>query len=160
MYFPYYFHRVNKWNHALAMRYDVTKRGKIHLSLLRSGSNRKQLNVRKSFVTHCSYCFNSYDEFRNKLNSFSHQEYNKPPYTTYDWMFKHHYCRITIRGRKGFDESNTDWSQLIPNDPRLSFLYDPSFEFPLNLTSYTHKDLENMCDRKYRRTPFNQKVNF
>ena len=76
MYFPYYFHRVNRWNNALAMRYNISKRGQIHVSLLRSGNDRRQFNVSKFFVTHCSYCFSSYEEFRNKLNSFSHQEKN------------------------------------------------------------------------------------
>ena len=26
--------------------------------------------------------------------------------------------------------------------------------YPLNLTTYTEKDLETICDRKYRRKPF------
>ena len=31
---------------------------------------------------------------------------------------------------------------------------DPSFMYPLNEMSYTEKDLENMCFRKFNRTPF------
>ena len=31
---------------------------------------------------------------------------------------------------------------------------DPSYEYPLNLTDYTEKDLNKMCNRQYRRTPF------
>ena len=64
---------------------------------------------------------------------------------------------MKLQGKPGYDENITDWSELIPNDPRLDFLIDPSFEFPLNLTSYKKEDLENMCDRKYIRTPFKVK---
>lgn len=54
----------------------------------------------------------------------------------------------------GIDEPYEGWRHLIPDDSRLRYLIDPSFMYPLNLTTYTQKDLVKMCDRKYRRIPF------
>ena len=31
---------------------------------------------------------------------------------------------------------------------------DRSFIYPINETSYTEKDLETMCSKKFKRTPF------
>lgn len=152
MYFPYYFHVVEEWNWAFVYRYDPNNH---HLSKMRK-SSRNPIYSKNYFVTHCTYCFSDIEQYRNKIKSFSHQEYNKEPYITNDWIFKSHYCRMKIKSGPGYDESNTNWTELIPNDPRLTFLVDPSFEYPLNLTSYKKEDLENLCDRKYRRTPFDK----
>ncbi len=51
-------------------------------------------NPSKPLITHCSYCFKSIEEYKNKLKSFSHQEYNIYSYITNEWIFKSHYCRI------------------------------------------------------------------
>ena len=37
-------------------------------------------NPNKPIITHCSYCFKDMEEYRNKIRSYGHQEYNKPPF--------------------------------------------------------------------------------
>lgn len=151
-YFPYYFHRMEDWNLAFVYRYNPSLH---HLSKFRKPIHNL-IQSNEIFVTHCTYCFRDIEQYRNKIKSFAHQELNKPPFITNDWIFKSHYCREKINSKPGIDEENTDWSELIPNDPRLTYLIDPSFEYPLNLTSYKKEDLNTLCDRKYRRTPLNK----
>ena len=105
----------------------------------------------KKFVIHCSYCFETAEEYINKLKSFTHQEFNKPPYTTYDWVFKSHFCRIKINNPYGNDEIETDWSELIPDDPRYRYLWDPSYEYDITKTNYTKDDLKTLCTQSFRR---------
>ena len=113
-------------------------------------------NPNKPLITHCSYCFKDMEEYRNKIRSYGHhKEYNKPPFITNNWLFKSHYCRERIKFFiYGTDEPYYDWRDLIPDDERLKYLIDPSFEFPLNQTNYTGKDLETLCHKKYNRKPF------
>jgi hypothetical protein len=101
-----------------------------------------KFNPSKPFITHCSYCFKELEQYKNKIISFSDQEFNKPPYTTNDWIFKSHYRRIKINSPPGYDEPYEGWRFLMPNDPRLKYLIDTSFMYPLNLTTYKEKDLE------------------
>jgi beta-1,4-mannosyl-glycoprotein beta-1,4-N-acetylglucosaminyltransferase len=156
-YFPYYFHFVENWSFSLAVRYSKHRR---QLSRIRNIANSPKIEyytmkMPQRSVTHCSYCFRTLQQYKNKLLSFAHQEFNTYPYTTNDWIFKSHYCREKINsGVVVEDEKDTNWSELIPNDERLRFLYDPSYHYDLNLTSYTEKDLENLCQFKFRRTPF------
>ena len=72
-----------------------------------------------------------------------------------NWIFKSHYCRIKLNSPPGYDEPYEGWTNLIPDDPRLKYLVDPSFMFPINLTTYTEEDLKIICNRNYKRTPFN-----
>ena len=114
-----------------------------------------EFNQSKALITHCTYCFKNMEQFKNKLKSFAHQEYNKPPYTTNNWIFKSHYCRKKIyTSSEGYDEPYEGWKHLIPDDERLKYLIDRSFMYPLNQTTYTEKDLETMCNETYNRTPF------
>jgi len=157
MYFPYYYHKVDNWDKGLVIRYN---RNMLTLSKYRdikienNNTLKYKLNSSKPLITHCSYCFKDLEQYKNKIISFAHQEFNKPPYITNNWIFKSHYCRTKINSFPGYDEPYEGWKHLIPDDPRLKYLLDPSFMYPLNLTTYTKKDLENMCYRKYRRTPF------
>ena len=155
MYFPYYYHKVQNWYKGCVIRYN---KNLPTLSKIRSMGKKKmlqyKLNPSRPLITHCSYCFKELDQYKNKIKSFSHQEFNKPPYITNNWIFKSHYCRVKINSIPGHDEPYEGWRHLIPDDPRLKYLIDPSFMYPLNLTTYTKKDLKRMCDRKYRRIPF------
>ena len=158
IYFPYYYHRLQGWNIGLVIRYNKTMKT---LSKFRSMDIRpdKTLtykdNPNKPLITHCSYCFKNIDEYKNKLKSYIHQEYNKPPYITNNWIFKSHYCREKIHSPKvQNDELYEGWNHLIPNDNRLKFLVDRGFMYQLNQTSYTEKDLETLCDTKYNRSVF------
>ena len=112
-------------------------------------------NPSKTLITHCSYCLKNIGAYRNKLKSFTHQEYNKLLYITNDWIFKSHYCRNKIGSPpNGYDEPYEGWKHLIPDDDRLKYLIDRSFEYPIKQTNYTEKDLETMCNKTYNRTPF------
>ena len=155
LYFPYFYHKVGNWDCGLVIRYNKNMAA-LSKYRMRKRSNilKYKLNPSKPLITHCSYCFKELEQYKNKIKSYIHQEYNKPPYITNNWIFKSHYCRLKINSRAGYDEPYEGWKHLLPDDPRLKYLIDPSFSYPLNLTNYTKKDLENLCDRKYRRTPF------
>ena len=156
LYFPYY-HKVGDWDVGYVVRYNKNIKT---LNYYRSKKITKynllkyEYNPSKPLLTHCSYCFKNIEQYRNKLKSYSHQEYNNKTYTTNNWIFKSHYCREKIGSSLGYDEPYEGWRHLIPNDKRLKYLIDPSFEYPIFLTNYTKKDLETICARKYNRTPF------
>ena len=158
MYYPYYYHKVRDWNFGYVIRYNKNMPAftKIRTSdKINPGNTLKYYyNPFKPLITHCSFCFKDMEQYKNKLNSFSHQEYNKSPYITNNLIFKSHYCRQRIDSIPGHEELYEGWKHLIPDDQRLKFLIDRSFEYPLELTNYTEKDLETMCERKFNRTPF------
>jgi len=157
MYFPYYYHKVEDCDKSLVVRYskNMTTLSKYRSKeTIDNNTLKYKLNPSKPLITHCSYCFKDLEQYKNKIKSFSHQEFNKPPYITNNWIFKSHYCRTKINSPPGYDEPYEGWRDLIPDDPRLKYIIDPSFMYPLNLTTYNIEDLENMCDRKYRRIPF------
>ena len=155
-YFPYYYHKIHDWNRGYIVRYNRKMKS---LSKYRSMEikNYKIIKFKKDpkkpLITHCSYCFKNIEEYRKKLTYYAHQEYNKYPYNTNNWIFKSHYCRETFKNY-GYDEQYEGWKNLIPDDKRLKYLFDRSFEFSLNQTTYTEKDLESLCDKTYNRTPF------
>ena len=163
-YFPYYYHRLDDCDRSIIIRYNknlksLTKyRSKI---ITNENTIKYKDNSSKPLITHCSYCFKNFEAHRNKLQSFSHQEHNTPEKTSNNWLFKSHYCREKINSPiVGKDEPYEGWKHLIPDDPRLKYLVDRSFMFPLNQTSYTEKDLENMCNIKYNRTPFEKSARY
>jgi len=157
-YFPYYYHRLDDFDKILVIRYNKNIRT-LSKKRLMTVTNRTTLkfkdNPTKPFVTHCSYCFKTIEAYRNKLKSYSHQEHNTKLKRSNNWIFKSHYCREKIGSPIiENDEPYEGWKHLIPDDPRLKYLVDRSFEYPLSQTSYTEKDLENMCNNTYNRTPF------
>ena len=159
MYFPYYYHRLKEeWNRGLVLRYNATIKSLSYFRWVPINDTtdviKYDYNPTRPLITHCSYCFKNIEQYRNKLLSFAHTEYNRPPYITNNWIFKSHYCREKINSPKGDDEIYEGWKHLIPDDERLKFLIDRSFTYNISQTSYTEKDLENLCDRKYNRTPF------
>ena len=83
MYFPYYYHNVQGWDWAFAIRYNKSM---LPLSRYRGKTKNNTLaydyNPSKPLITHCSYCFKDIAEYKNKLQSFAHEEYSGPPYTT------------------------------------------------------------------------------
>ena len=158
MYFPYYFHYQEDWTpgFVLRYRYNMTET----LSEIRSAGYEETPFLYRSdfdFITHCSWCFKSIRQYKNKLLSFSHQEFNKPPYTTPNFIFKSQYCRIKINSEKKnhYDKNITDYSQYLPtDDKRLQFLVDKSFTYNIKETTYTENDLKTLCPVEYDRTPF------
>ena len=154
-YFPFYFHRLNEWDAAMIFSYTPgISIAQVRVRVQNGQVFKLQTPNHEVFVTHCSYCFRTLEEYKRKLQTFTHQEFNKPPYTTNDWIFKSHYCRFTVNAKekKGIDEPDTDYSELIPNDERVRFLYDPSYEYNISLTSYTQNDLLTLCEKQWRRS--------
>jgi beta-1,4-mannosyl-glycoprotein beta-1,4-N-acetylglucosaminyltransferase len=158
LYFPYYYHKIIDWDKSLVIRYNKNMKT---LNTLRTMKITKyntlkyEFNPSRPLVTHCTYCFKNIEEFKNKLKSYSHQEFNKPPFTTNNWIFKSFYCREKINSPpEGYDEPYEGWKHLIPDDERLKYLIDPSFKFPLNQTTFTEIELGTMCNKKFNRTPF------
>ena len=156
LYFPYYYHKLQDWDIGCVIRYNKNMMTLSKYRKMPPENNTLifEFNSSKPLITHCSYCFNDLEKYRNKIKSFSHQEFNKKPYITNNWIFKSHYCREKINSSPGYDEPYEGWRDLIPDDQRLQYLIDPSFMYPLNLTTYTEKDLVKMCKRKYNREPF------
>ena len=105
MYFPYYYHKVEDWDRGYVIRY---KKNMKTLSKYRDKYPKEFLkydfNAKRPLITHCSYCFNTLEQYKNKIISFPHQEYNKEPYITNNWIFKSHYCRKKIKSHSGHDE--------------------------------------------------------
>ena len=156
MHFPYYYHKVEDWDKGCALRYSKSLKPLNHYRYIHLHDTilKYENNPLKPLITHCTYCLNNIEKYKNKLKSFAHQEYNREPFITNDWIFKSHYCRIKIRSPPGHDEPYEGWRHLIPDDKRLKFLVDPSFMYDLSQTNYTKKDLETLCGREYRRTQF------
>ena len=160
-YFPYYYHKVGEWNMGYVVRYhkNITTLSNYRMSTLKKSNLLKyKFNPTKPLITHCSFCFKSIEEYRNKIKSFAHQEYNKPTYLSNNFIFRSHYCRKKITshqgGFKGFDEPYEGWRHLITDDKRLKYLIDRSFMYPIEKTTYSEKDLKTLCNRAYNRTPF------
>ena len=157
LYFPYFYHRIEEWNRGLVLRYNKNMKSLSYFRLVNikdSNLIRYDYNISKSLITHCSYCFKNIEEYKKKLKSYDHTELNKEPYITNNWIFKSHYCREKINHEGGYDEPYEGWKDLIPNDERLKYLIDRSYRYNISQTNYTEKDLENLCDRKFNRTPF------
>jgi beta-1,4-mannosyl-glycoprotein beta-1,4-N-acetylglucosaminyltransferase len=157
MYFPYYYHRLENWNKVFVIRYNKTMKSFTKLRLQKVLDNitlKYKYNPSKPLMTHCSYCFKDIEEYKNKLKSFAHQEFNQPPYITNNWIFKSHYCREKIKSPRGNDETYEGWQDLIPDDERLKYLIDRSYKYNLNETNFTISDLETLCNKTYNRTPF------
>ena len=157
-YFPYYYHKVEDWDKGYVIRYNKNIRTLSkyrYIKKNRRNTIKYKFNKKRPLITHCSYCFKNIEEYRNKLQSFAHQEYNKPPYITNNWIFKSHYCREKIGSPPGgYDEPYEGWKHLIPDDEKLKYLIDPSFMYPINQTTYNEKDLKTLCNRKFKRNPF------
>ena len=146
-YFPYYFHFLQEWNPVLVVRYSKDMKP---LSIQRASMDRHAIS-NEVWVTHCSYCFPTLEQFKYKIQTFSHQEYNQWPYNTNDYIFRLHYCREHFNVYPGHTYDVTepytyDIHQYIPDDRRLDYLFDPSFEYPLNLTSYNESSLKTICN--------------
>ena len=155
-YFPFYFHRLNEWDAAMIFSYTPgISIAQVRVRVQNGQVFKLQTPNHEVFVTHCSYCFPRLEDYKNKLQSFSHSEFNRPPFTTNDWIFKSQYCHFTIGGiEEGGDipiPPKSELMELFPDDERIKFLYDPSFTFDITLTCYKEEDLPTMCEHNWRR---------
>ena len=165
VYFPYYYHKLEDCYRCIVVRYNkyMTTLSKIRYFTSITPNNTLTFpnDPSKPLYTHCSYCFNSIEEYRNKFQSYTHQKFNKPPYITNDWIFKSHYCRYIVNNNiNGTDEPYHGWRHLIPDDERLKYIIDRSFMLPINQTNYTEKDLDTLCIKKYNRTVFESSAKY
>ena len=156
-YFPVYFHRITEWDAAMIFSYAPgISIAKVRVNVQNGKVWKLQTPNHDVFVTHCSYCFPRIEDYKNKLESYSHSEYNRPPYTTNDWIFKSQYCHFTVSGKEeGGDipiPPKEELMDLFPDDDRIKFLYDPSFTFDISKTSYKPEDLPTLCQHKWRRS--------
>jgi heterodisulfide reductase subunit B len=93
MYFPYYYHKIQDWSCGYVVRYYKNMET---LSNYRKHARNSYILKNKHhpsmpLITHCSYCFKELEQYKNEINSFSHQEFNKPPYTINNLKFMSHY---------------------------------------------------------------------
>ena len=164
IYFPYYYHGLEDCDRSIVIRYKKNMKTLTQFRARKIKNNtiiKYKYNPSKPLITHCSYCFKSIEEYKNKLKSYSHQRFNKFPYISNNWIFKSHYCREKIASpQKKYDETYEGWKHLIPDDERLKYLIDPSFMYPLNETTYSLKDLETLCKFDYNRKPFESTAKF
>ena len=96
-YFPYYYHKLEDWNRGFVVRYNKNMKSlnKYRSMRIKNYNTLKyRFNPSKPLITHCSYCFKDIEEYKQKLKSFSHQEFNKPPYITNNWIFFSFYFLI------------------------------------------------------------------
>ena len=95
------------------------------------------------------------EQYRNKLQSYAHQEHNREPFINFDFIFMSHYCRIKIGSPEvaGYEEDLGDIWELIPNHEKLRYLHDPSYEYDITKTNYTKEDLKTLCKYKFIREP-------
>ena len=158
IYFPYYYHRIEDWDYGYVIRYNKNMKTLSYYRVSPSNDSntiKYDYNPTKSLITHCTYCFKSVEEYKNKLASFTHLDFNVYPYNTNNYIFKNLYCREKInRPGEGYDEPYEGWRHLLPDDERLKYLIDRSYKYNISETTYTEKDLETLCRRTFNRTPF------
>ena len=158
IYFPYYYHRIEDWDSGYVIRYNKNMNTLSYYRVIEANNSntiKYEHNPNKALITHCTYCFKSVEEYKNKLSSFTHIDYNVEPYNTNNYIFKNLYCREKInRPGQGYDEPYEGWRHLLPDDERLKYLIDRSYKYNISETTYTEKDLETLCGRTFNRTPF------
>ena len=91
MHFPYYYHKVEDSDKSLVIRYNknITTLSKFRdMTINKNNTIIYKLNPSKPLITHCSYCFKDLEQYKNKIISFAHQEFNKPPYIANNSLFK------------------------------------------------------------------------
>jgi len=102
-------------------------------------------------LTHCTYCFPKIEMFVNKFKSSAHTEFSVYPFTNESYIFKRHYCRIVFHTNLTLKKTNhnLDFSQLIPNDPRMKYLIDENFRLDISKTIYKESDLPTLCNSPF-----------
>lgn len=74
-------------------------------------------------LTHCSFCYKNISLIQNKLKSFAHSEFNKPPYTNREYLIKCIKSHLNFAFKYKFEvvEYNASLNSL-PNDERFDYL--------------------------------------
>lgn len=148
---PNYLFYHHHWGKAVAARYKSKKM--LTFEELRANSITFG-DSENPIVTHCTFCFNDYESYLNKLRSYSHVEYNGYPWTNLSFIFHFHYCRHHIEKQFAakkhhyFDDQLKD---LVPDDYRLNYLINESFMLDISKTIYTSEDIHSnrICSADY-----------
>lgn len=124
MYYYNYKHKLNEiWPGVVILKAselddDVDRYRSLRYDLMKTHS----IPVFPS-LSHCSYCYREISSIQSKLSSFSHSEFNKPPYTKREYIIK---C---IKEHRDFIHRNIihviDYDEdllPLPDDERFTFL--------------------------------------
>ena len=122
-YYGFQWLKRDGWAHPQATFYNNEK------TVLPDDLRNSQGAILYNAGWHCSYCFSTVEELVNKINSFSHKEYNRDEYKDRD--------NIVKRVRKGMDmfdrpneqldrvEDNPDVPQfLLKNQKQYAYMLD------------------------------------
>lgn len=147
--YRFYNHNYNSmvkttWGFTAVFKYS----DKLPSYLLSTSRSTRHFVTKQYLGTHCSSCFHTLELYKNKYESFSHQEFNSYPFTNYSYIFWSHYCKKQMPWAKDLYKSKLDIHDLAPQDPRLRFLYDKDFILDINKTIYKEKDLKTLCKGK------------
>ncbi|KAK2759596.1 glycosyl transferase family 17 protein [Colletotrichum kahawae] len=120
-YYSYQWLSRNDWNHPQATLF----RGKdtVLPDDLRSNANDHHFN---QGGWHCSYCFSTTEEMAQKINSFSHSEFNKPEFKDPQWIVKVARLGHDIFGR---GDSNFDRIEVNHDIPDYIKRYPDKFKY-------------------------------
>ena len=131
-YYSYLNRAREPWSVPMALQYpgpDVS----LNSTLLRKTNTSTTEVVRfRNAGWHCSYCFSTLAAFRNKVQSFSHEEYNLPEY-----FEKDHVVRSVQAGVSLFDHLEPDFFSRLrrPDAPRFVLEHARRFQYLLNRRS-------------------------
>ncbi|CAG9986606.1 unnamed protein product [Clonostachys byssicola] len=136
-YYSFQFQSVGpEWHHPQATYFDAEKTLKPN-DLRGSGggnyySRKKESGSYANSSWHCSSCFDSVDQFLNKMASFSHSWMNGPQYRNPDHIASAVRDGQDIWGRKSSTfqrlDNNQDLPPLVKGDDRFIYLKDRSGE--------------------------------
>ena len=79
-YFPYYNHRLDENSRGIVLRYNKAVKSLSYfrwIEIKDSDLMKYDYNPSKPLITHYSYCFKNIEEYKNKLKSFAHTEFDK-----------------------------------------------------------------------------------
>ncbi|EAX83539.1 hypothetical protein TVAG_523200 [Trichomonas vaginalis G3] len=139
--------KTNKWSFPAVFRY----RNSISKELMSDTRNSYRLITNHVLGTHCSYCFKDIETYLKKFHSFSHQEYNKYPYTDPNYLFWTHYCKKPLPSGDFLNTPAAPQLDLVPKDSRLQFLYDPNYVLDIEKTNFKKNELPQLCKKRKKR---------
>lgn len=87
--------RKEHWIHPIIVKYKVLEK-KSNLELW----NMKMQPIENIKGIHISYFFRNLETFKSKIQSFSHQEYNKYPYLNSNYLYSKIACGVDLYERK------------------------------------------------------------
>ncbi|KAK1982693.1 family 17 glycosyltransferase [Colletotrichum cereale] len=118
-YYSYQWLARNDWPHPQATVYRGSDT--VLPDDLRNNANDHHFN---HGGWHCSYCFSTVEEMAQKINSFSHDELNKPEYKDPDWVVD-----VARRGLDIFGRGDSNFDRMEGNRDVPDYVRDNSDKF-------------------------------